>query len=127
MVRYKSKSNNLPDPQLNMATARLDISSLRTSNFSPSVQDMYKNSSKWHKTCLAQLRPISKTAPAYKESRSKTSNKWYKVIPASKQCEIKTPSKLDVVKFSSSLCQMYPRLQYLMYMKSQPPGGHNPA
>ena len=40
---------------------------------------------------------------------------FYKVILTSKRYEVKTPSKVDMIKSSSSLCLMYPRLQYLMF------------
>ena len=85
------------------------------------------SSSKPNKICLAQPRSVFKTTPAYMEPRFKTPNKRYKMILASRWHETKTPSELDVIKFSSSLCLKYPRLQYLRYKKSQPPGGHNPA
>ena len=77
--------------------------------------------SKWPEICLAKPRPNYKTAPAYKESRA--SCQWYKVTQASKWYEVQTLSKVDVIKFSSSLCLMDPRLQYLMYMKSHPREG----
>ena len=48
---------------------------------------------------------------------------FYKVILTSKWYEVKTPSKVDMIKSSSSLCLMYPRLQYLRYKKSQPREG----
>ena len=79
--------------------------------------------SKLNKIFLVQPRSISKTTPAYKESRSRASCQRYKVTQSSKWYEVQTLSKVDVIKFSSSLCLMDPRLQYLTYMKSHPREG----
>ena len=56
------------------------------------------------KICLVKPRSVSKTAPAYKVSMSMAPSQWYKVTQASKWYEDQTPSKVDVIKFSSSLC-----------------------
>ena len=50
---------------------------------------------RWNEFCLAQHGFLSKTAPAYKESRFKASSQWYKV---------KTPSEWLKINSSSSSC-----------------------
>ena len=105
-----------------------DISALEIVLASP--RSFYKISSKADALNTSSKTDVLKTSgktdvieTPSKTDVIKTPSKADVIKLPSKRYEIKTHSKSDVIKLSSSLCQKYPRLQYLRYKKSQPREG----